>query len=238
MHYGAVRRVLQDVSFANLIRQVRPGPVGREAGKNSDRAGSQGHGLSIRWPRIQTLKTQVRPLMRKCSPPMQARCDPRAAVLSCRIGKRHPASQILLRRHEGIAIVLMPREFLCRTRAFVDQLIPHSRALNQSNPDTMQQNRMFCELFRHRGLQHSVRPKDYFIRSRNAGLIAWHLRQIGVGCCFHRIESFNEAVDFSLSESVLQYKTALLPVRIGLLCGDLLIGWLGLNPSKIPVQRV
>ena len=40
----------------NLIRQVRPGPVGREAGKNSDRAGSQVAGVTSDGPVSKHLK--------------------------------------------------------------------------------------------------------------------------------------------------------------------------------------
>jgi hypothetical protein len=36
MHKGAIWRVLQDVGLANLIRQIRPGSVWRQAGKHRD----------------------------------------------------------------------------------------------------------------------------------------------------------------------------------------------------------
>jgi hypothetical protein len=55
---------------------------------------------------------------------VQARYDPRTAIVLCGIVQRDPASKILLWLGKGITIVLMPREFIRIAWLLINSLVP------------------------------------------------------------------------------------------------------------------
>ena len=113
--------------------------------------------------------------MDKCALQVLSRSNPRAAVFWRRVGQRDPTRKILLWFYKGVAIVLMPRKILSRTRSLIDQLIPIESG---ARPDQVMtefgKNGVLCEFSYDRASQHDVSAEYNFIRPSDAVLVLGH----------------------------------------------------------------
>ena len=154
---------------------------------------------------------------------VDARGDPGTAVVDRGVCQGQPAGQVLLGIGEGVAVVLVPGEFLGVARLLVDRLVPVEPGPRGRAHDIVAEvleDLVAAERFQRRRTHHQVDGEGDRVGLVDEILAVVALAQLGLVGLLQRVDGFAQGGDLGSGESILEQEEALLVVLPGLLLGD------------------